>query len=209
MRCDCVANVHGNLGGRHQKTSCRWAQLLRLWRELDLCVTFFPFKCKRLCHVCDEVQRDTRAVSGAGNYWMFGSTGSGTISAAWSAPDPDAAIRVPIPSPKIDINLQENFKKWQRTQEEMAKNASYHTRNVPKGPDPSESSQTFGRGVNGYFIVVMIAAGIGGFILAVHLYMRCRRPLSPEELALTDPWVRAQMQETAAANASARPPEPG
>ena len=114
-----------------------------------------------------------------------------------------------IPPPNINIQVSENFRQWQRTREEMAKNASYHTRDVPKGPDPSESSRTFGRGVNGYFIVVMIAAGIGGFILAVHLYMRCRRPLSPEELALTDPWVRAQMQETAAANASARPPEPG
>jgi len=125
---------------------------------------------------------------------------------------PEPQIQTPpirIPPPNINIKVSENFRQWQRTREEMAKNASYHTRDVPKGPDPSESSRTFGRGVNGYFIVVMIAAGIGGFILAVHLYMRCRRPLSPEELALTDPWVRAQMQETAAANASARPPEPG
>jgi hypothetical protein len=114
-------------------------------------------------------------------------------------------MRMP-PAGKFDY-VNENFRKWQKQQDEWRKNVTVYTRDVPKGPDPKESSRTFSRWVNAAITVVLVVAGIGGLFFGANLYTRWRRPLTPEQLARSDPWIRGELQASAATNASAKPPE--
>jgi hypothetical protein len=114
--------------------------------------------------------------------------------------------QVQVPPPNINYEqMNRGIEEWQRSQEEARRNSAIYTRDVPPGPDPKKSAEAANDIFDFAFMAALVVGAIVAISIAAHFYLRARGPATSQELALSDPWIRAKLAERQAATQPAAP----
>ena len=105
---------------------------------------------------------------------------------------PQVKIQVPMPNiPPPQFRFDPN---WKPPQIPNVQNIQPYTGNAPY-VDAGKMTKSFEDMTNLWVIFILVAVGVAVVAIGVHLYVNWGRPKDPTKLALSDPWVRAQMNQ--------------
>jgi hypothetical protein len=88
---------------------------------------------------------------------------------------------------------------------------SQPVRVIVKPPDEKPAARNptgalvLGEVLSGFMIVIFSVGGVAALAVGARLYFRATRPTDPVKLALTDPWVRANLERFEAGATDAQP----